>query len=513
MRGWFNDAIRSVIARSILLTGVVLSGWQRTRIRRFAVNQRRLKRKYRLQSDTPVLSYGPRVVESIRHAAARLGSDARFAMTSGSTDNPKQIVYTKHRLRTVRFAFSDMFARACTAYRLSRTSVYVFSSFERDASLTSLLLDEEKLPLYVSTLQAPYRVQQHPAIRKLASDYGAAAVRLWILTLSNPGVLYATNPATISTFLDELQTNWSHCSRLVKDWCNDPDRFDHAVHTIARRLASRGSAHRLQLVATNGLPVRLKDFAPAVRAYLCWTGGYVKPFLDRIATYLPTAQLIPMYSMSTETIETETVFRDGEAYFLPLANSVVYEFVNDEERLLTPDQLTPGETYAMVVSDAYGLRRYHTGDLFTCRRKLNGLPDLVFLRRQALEYSFAGEKVTAEQLTTIFDHLRNKYRSEAFLTLVPSLLPQPHYKLIGVSGDSLDGDLMATECDKLLSAMNCEYKSKRARGILGPIHFVQTGAADFAEHFACSWETQFKFLPLYRRTWESMSSFELMRVS
>lgn len=513
MRSWFNDAVRYLIGYAIRRLGFVLSGYQRIRIARFNANQRHLRRKYRLQSHTPVLSYGPRVFESIRHAAARLGPDATFAMTSGSTDNPKQILYTKHRLRTLKFTFSDMFARACAAYRLPRTTLYVFSSFERDASLTSMLLDESKLPPYISTLQAPYRVQQHPSIQKLASEYGAAAVRLWVLTLSNPGVLYATNPAAISTFLDELQNNWSRTNRLVKDWCRNPDRFNHAVHGIARRLASRGSAERLRLVAISNQPLQLKAFAPAVRAYLCWTGGYVKPFLDRIKTYLPDEELIPMYSMSTETIETETVFRDGKAYFLPLGNNVIYEFLNDDEHLLTPDQLKPGETYAMVVSDAYGLRRYHTDDLFTCRRKLYGLPDLVFLRRGALEYSFAGEKVTAEQLTTIFDHLRHKHRCKGFLTLVPSLSPKPHYKLVLI-GEKLKGDLLAIECDKLLSAMNCEYKSKRARGILGPIHFVQTDAVAFASRLAAgTWETQFKFLPLYRRTWESMSSFELMRVS
>ncbi|HKS09785.1 MAG TPA: hypothetical protein VJS13_09585, partial [Pyrinomonadaceae bacterium] len=59
--------------------------------------------------------------------------------------------------------FSDMFARACHAFRIERTSLYVFSSFQQDASLTSLLLDEHKLPPYLSALQAPYRVQQHPA--------------------------------------------------------------------------------------------------------------------------------------------------------------------------------------------------------------------------------------------------------------------------------------------------------------------------------------------------------------
>ena len=519
-----NDAIRVVIAHVIRWSGIVLSGWQRIRISRFNANQRRLKRKYRLQPDTPIVSYGPRVVESIRHAAARLGRDVRFAMTSGSTGDAKNILYTNGRLRRLKFAFSDMFARAAHAYGLKRTSLYVFSSFERDESLTSMLLDEHKLPFYLSTLQAPYRVQQHPAIRRLASTYGPTAVRLWILTLSNPGVLYATNPSTIATFLDDVKSNWPEFSKLIRDWSNNPNSFDRAVQKIARRLESRGSTRRLRLVATSNSPLALTDFAPAVRAYICWTGGYVKPFLDRLVIHLPPDryQLIPMYSMSTETIETETLFRNRETHFLPLARDVVYEFIEADkgdvpENLLTPDQLKPGGTYAMVVSDAYGLRSYQTNDLFKCCRKLDGLPDLIFLRRRALEYSFVGEKVTAEQLTAIFEQIRADHSttlSNEFLTCVPSLSPKPHYKLVLISASSsFAHDLLAAQCDKLLSTMNCEYKNKRASGMLGPIRFVQTDAATFAESFAGSWETQFKFLPLYRRTWESMSSFEPARVS
>lgn len=515
MRGLVNDIVRFLIAHVIRLSGVVLASRQQMRMISFIANQRRLKRRYRLQPDTPVMTYGPRVVESIRNAAARLGRGASFAITSGSTGEPKKILYTRQRLRVLKFAFSDMFARACRAYRLPRTTLFVFSSFQRDASLTSMLLDEHKLPPYLATLQAPYRLPQHPAIRALASEYGAASVRLWLLTLSNPGVLYATNPSTISTFLDELKNDWSKCVQLAKNWCNDPQRFDRAIHSIAHRIESRGSGQRLQTVASSTRPLSVSEFAPAVRACICWTGGYVKPFLDRLTAHLPPPryQLIPMYSMSTETIETETVFRGGKAHFLPLADGVVYEFIESgkddrSENLLTPDQLEPGGTYAMVVSDRYGLRRYQTEDLFACRRMVHKLPDLVFLRRRALEYSFIGEKVTTEQLTTVFDHLRMHYVANGFLTCVPSLLPRPHYKLIVTGEHITQPNLIANQCDELLSALNCEYKNKRTGGILGPISLVQISAAEFAERFASSWETQFKFLPLYRRTWESMSSFE-----
>ncbi|HEX3186579.1 MAG TPA: GH3 auxin-responsive promoter family protein, partial [Pyrinomonadaceae bacterium] len=358
MIGFLNDTLRFFIARVIILLGVVLDLRQRIRIRRFTTNQRRLRQKYRLHDDTPVVSYGAEVLDSINHAAAHARSGARFALTSGSTGEPKKILYTRTRLRTLKLTFSEMFARAVRAYGLKRTSLYVFSSLSHDTSLTSMLLNEPKLPSYLSTLQAPYRVQQHPVMRALADEYGAAAVRLWILTIANPGVLYATNPSTISTFFDELQTHWTACSRLIRDWHTQPDKFDRTARKIAQRLNSSNSSERLRLVTTSNKPLPLEHFAPAVRAYVCWTGGYVKPFLDRLANHLPPTRyrLIPMYSMSTETVETETVFRNGDAYFLPLAAGVVYEF--DEVDLLTPNQVKIGETYEMVVSDAYGLRRY-----------------------------------------------------------------------------------------------------------------------------------------------------------
>ena len=515
MRPIINDGLRSFLARMILVGGFLLDYVQKLRLLHFSRNQRRLRRKYRLAVDTPVLSYGPRVVESIRHASVHAGRDARFAFTSGSTGEPKKILYTRRRLRALKFAFSDMFARACRAYGWKRTVLYVFSAFQPDASLTTILLNERKLPPYLSTLQAPYRVQRHRSIQALVSEYGATAVRLWILTLSNPGVLYATNPSTISVFFDELEQNWITSSRLIRDWCQHQHGFDRGVRKIARRIDSRGSAKRLHFVATSSTPVSIEQFAPAVHSYICWTGGYLQPFLERLSKRLPSprCRLVPMYSMSTETIETETVFRNSDVYFLPLARDVAYEFIADgAQNLSTPEQLEPGRSYSMVVSDPYGLRRYQTGDLFHCRRKLNGLPDLVFLRRRALEYSFIGEKVTAEQLTAVFDQLRAQYPetlADGFLTCVPSLPRQgmPHYKIVLISEEPIRSrDPIAKRCDELLGAMNCEYRNKRANGTLAPVHFTHSRPAEFAARFVEGWEAQFKFLPLYQRTWESERS-------
>ena len=512
MRGHVNDYLRGIVGWTIVVLGFISSGLTRLCMIGYRRNQTRLKRKYDIRRNTPVLPYGPRIEESIKTAASKARRNAQFAQTSGSTGNPKQILYTKRRLLKLKITFSDMFARACHAFSIKRPSLYVFNSFQSDASLTALLLDEQTLPNYFSTLQAPYRVQLTPTVQALVSQYSPAAVRLWILTISNPGVLYSTNPSTISTFLDELANGWHQSSKLIRDWCEGPATFPREVHMIARRLDSRGSARRLKQIASSDTSLPLSICAPAVEAYICWTGGYVKPFLDRLAKHLPSPRykLIPMYSMSTETIETLPHFRNNDIAFLPTASGVVYEFIEEKttdraENLVNPHQLEPGKLYAMVVSDAYGLKRYQTDDLFLCKRKVNRLPDLAFARRRSLEYSFTGEKLTAEQLSTVFDRLRTLYPAllaDRFLTCVPTqpLHAIPHYQVLLIGNRHLNShDLLATRCDQLLSEINCEYKSKRASGRLGPLTFIEIETKDFAEQVASNgnWETQFKFLPLH----------------
>jgi hypothetical protein len=282
-----------------------------------------------------------------------------------------------------------------------------------------------------------------------------------------------------------------------------------------------------------------------------------------------------MYSMSTETIETLPHFDSHDVYFLPLAPRIVYDFIEhiditqpvqqapvrkptEQPRLLSPTQLEPGKLYEMIVSDAYGLRRYHTADLFLCIRKIRGLPDLAFQKRRGLEYSFTGEKLTAEQVSIVFEQLRRQYPNifaGRYLTCVPVHLPDslPHYNIFLI-GDRSNGDAdvdvvaptqlpptlphnsavvgkendqstfelrharrspnplshdsvvsaaknhadlhaIAVRCDQLLSEINCEYRSKRASGRLGAVTFIETGTKEFAEQFAT------------HNTWETQFKF------
>jgi hypothetical protein len=368
-------------------------------------------------------------------------------------------------------------------------------------------------------------------MRALASTYGTTASRLFTLTLSNPGVLYATNPSTLCSFFEDLESDWPLHSQLVRTYRNEPERFDRTTHAIAKRLWSRGTHERMERVATSRALLPIDDFAPAVTSYICWTGGYVAPFLERLERYLPTERFrrIPMYSMSTEVIETLPYYVGSKPRFLPIADGVYYEFIEEGKRdrpenLIAPDQLEIGSSYAMVVSDSHGLRRYQTGDVFACHGFVGELPDLEFLGRRDVEYSFTGEKLTADQLSIVFRDLRRaslSVRTDDVLTCVPSSPPapgRPHYKVIVLSrsrsptpSEAQDGDgKIAEYTERRLRGLNREYREKRLSGRLGPVEVTRMPWPSFVTRLSgsdseSSWENQLKLLPLLRRTWEALS--------
>jgi hypothetical protein len=228
-----------------------------------------------------------------------------------------------------------------------------------------------------------------------------------------------------------------------------------------------------------------------------------------------------MYSMSTETIETIRVDSEGSSAFLPLAPGVLYEFIREgnpdqPEFLLRPGQLSVGCRYSLIVSDPYGLRRYQTEDIFECVGKVRGLPDLRFIRRRNLSYSFTGEKLTAEQLKLAYQEAENRFpdlRRQGVLTCFPSFSDAestPCYRLVlirtSAASETLPGDLLAV-VEKKLCEFNSEYESKVESRRLGRMTFEVITAGEFVRTLVganAASESQFKFMPLYLRSWESV---------
>ena len=518
LRATVNDAVRAVYGWAIGALALVGCGLQALALRSWPQRQIRLRRQLGITERSPILRYGPEVERQLAahvRAARDRGRSLEHALTSGSTAAPKRIPFSPRRLRQIRWLFVDAFARACRSFGLSRRSLYLFASASQDGSLTSLLLREPRPAPGLALLQAPYRLERDAFVRAWTAEFGLAAVRAVLLALSNPGVLYATNPSTLTTFFDDLEADWTRvrgCAAALLSAAGWPWRLGW--------LLARGARGRLSAMAASPRPLPLDQLAPGVGAVMTWTGGYLAPFLHRLARHLPAGVVvIPMFSLSTETVATLPRYAsDGRTAFLPLAPDVLYEFLpadapDDPAYLVPPAQLRPGAEVAVVVSDRHGLRRYQTEDLFVCRGLVRGLPDLAFVRRRGLSHSFTGEKLTGEQIEAAFVRLRQERAlpEHLHLTLEPRFAPsdpRPHYHLhvVGPDADVVGLPRLAERCQALLEALNGEYRAKSTSGRLGPVKASATSVAAFATAVlgpaaseARGWEGQFKFLPLTLR--------------
>ncbi|MBL4847896.1 MAG: GH3 auxin-responsive promoter family protein [Planctomycetes bacterium] len=526
-----NDAVRHSLRLGLGLAPTLVQRSLRARIGSFVHDQRLLRAELRIQTDTPILPWGPLVEQRVEAWAARHPGTV-FAYTSGTTSRPKKIAFNRERLSRIKRGSWEAAVQAGAVHGVVEPTLFVLAALKRDASLTTLMLDEGARTPFVEGLIMPSKYLWEAAIAPLLERYGPRACRLWLLLLSNPGFIYSTNPSTLAVFCEGLNAEWEESVALVRAVVSGANLPPIAAY-VAGRVVSRGSEERLRRAADAPSLPPLEDLFPGLVCYACWDGGYVAPFLERIRVFLPPERFahVPMYSMATETVQTQLYYEGRTPHFLPLAPGVLYEFLpegeDDDPRALLPaSALRPGQTYGLVVSDRFGLRRYQTNDLFLCATRVRGLPDLRFLRRRGLAYSFTGEKLTGEQVSASFAALRVEVprlsETGAQLTLIPSWLERPHYRLAlafpGRWDEGLDPLDLAARLDRLLRAENEEYETKRSSERLGAVRAIPLAYDRLAEALgggrggganeARAWETQFKLVPLYTRTWEAIGLSE-----
>lgn len=408
------------------------------------------------------------------------------AETSGTRNTPKIIPYTKSRMALTQKSFLKSMITLTAPYS-GRKTFFVFSSLEDDSSLTSGML-QEKEPGMIELLQAPYRYLTTVQGMQLRNEIGLLAARVALINVTSPRYLYATNPSTLCHFLDEINQEWNQIKVALTK-----------IPASVFQLADGDAQTRLEHLLTLETP-SLKDLAPELIGVISWDGGYVAPFLNRLKEKLPDIQFLPMYSMSTESIETLPHRIQGELHFLPTMKKVLSEFMKDGT-IYSPFELKKDETYTLLITDEWGLIRYDTQDEFKVQAVVDGLPDLRFKRRRNITASMTGEKITEEQCLHIFEELKRLFKLEdIFLSLYGKQEGRYHINLIGPMND-ICLNSFAQKADELLKSINQEYAAKLESKRLLPMKAQRMGISDFAELMGqkVKWESQFKVMPLYEK--------------
>ena len=502
-----------------IVPGAFLGQWIfHRRIRRFKQQQRELSVRYNIHSTTPIKSYSdlePRIIDFAKHQT----NSVIYAETSGTTGIPKRIPYTRQRLKNFKINSALAGLISFRHHQINRADLYVLASRKQDKSFTALTMHSGRArPHWLKSLVYPSAHERDPCLDPLYTQYGNIGVRLWLMVLTDPGVLYCTNPSTLAVFLREIHDSWNQHKQLLHAWANNelPSMY---LRFVSRLGVTRSRSTLLKLTEQQQAPA-FTDLFPAVRAYCSWDGGYVSRYIEHIQRYIPSnIPHIAMYSMSTESVQTLPVAADTIG-FLPIASNVRYEFLtvdgnSDHRSLLEAWELRQGEEYIMIISNEYGLQRYQSEDVFYCKRMLYGLPDLRFRRRSGLRWSFTGEKLTAEQIMEAWQLLRMQRDLSAFeMTIIPCFpngAVSPYYVLcLAQVGEGVAEPDTADHFDVALQNLNEEYRSKRESGRLGPITLEIKPYAEVASMLDARtqtdadirqsvWESQFKLPPLWRK--------------
>ncbi len=440
-----------------------------------------------------------------------------FAWTSGTTGEPKQIFYPASRLRTLAGHYVDQVLLATEAYDVASPRFYFLNSFTADGSLSALLAKAPPPSSLAEDVLGDYFAFRLVAA-KFAPRYSTLAL-CWALIWSlRPTVVTTVNPSSLCVLLRNGRTTWPALREQVRQIVEEDDW--QAV--LDSRGSSKTRVEVLDWLAATTVPPTPAEMLPHVELIYCWQGGYVRPFVDQLRELLLPCQpcLAPMFSLSTEAVSVSVYPHLSRVAGLPIYPDCCYEFLPRDaesiaDNVLPPWDLAPGEEYRMVVSDAYGLLRYDTQDLFRCVGRVGDAPLIDFVRRHGLNYSFTGEKLTDSQLQEAYAEVAEANGlSGAAWTCFPrrNSDPLPGYLFVLLSSDcAVDCEQTARQLDDVLCRINSEYASKRTTDRLAapslitmPAETLTAKLARALPRAAAANPGQFKLLPLYTLLWEDV---------
>ncbi|MER5481205.1 GH3 auxin-responsive promoter family protein [Streptomyces sp. NPDC002734] len=318
----------------------------------------------------------------------------------------------------------------------------------------------------------------------------------------------AINPSTLVSLRDLIAEFGADLVRDLESGTLEGRPYDEPRPEAARHLRS--------VLAQDAFT--LADVWPTLGAYSCWLSSSAGLYRSKLDAVLPGTRALPFMSCGTEGVTTVPV--DDTLDSQPLAvNQAFFEFVPAEvdlgrlvdagERVdtLLLDEVTAGRDYHLVMTQANGLYRLWSGDIYRVDRVVDGVPWIHFVHRDGVFHSFTGEKLTEAQVAEAVEQaLAGAGLSSGLYLCGPRWGEPPHYVVVAEvprPGAALD-ERLSHAVDQALGVVNLEYASKRVSGRLAPLEF-RTVAPDAVATYTESRRqpgnaTQYKYRPFQQDT-------------
>lgn len=295
---------------------------------------------------------------------------------------------------------------------------------------------------------------------------------------------YVTHMASAnpSTFLKLAEMLVTHRAALLNDIRAEAfHRSAELPHDVREALHGRWSCSRDRLDELENLLRReqpsFADLWPYLRLVTTWTGGSCRTALETLRPHLPPETVIgdPGY-LSSEFRGSITVDIKRELS-VPTLTENFFEFVEvedwerDEPEFLCLDELVEGRDYYIIVTTRSGLYRYFINDIVKVSGRYQNTPTIQFVRKGKGVTSITGEKLYENQvLEAVLAASERCQLAVSFFAMLADI-DDCRYRLYVEprKASSILDESFRASVDQALSALNLEYREKRASGRLKPL--------------------------------------------
>ncbi len=410
-----------------------------------------------------------------------------FALTSGTTDQPKYIPITSSVLADCRRGWNVWGLQAILDHPASllRHILQVTSSMHDHAAPSGVPCGAITGLLAATQKKLVRRYYTSPAAVAAIND--PTAKYYTIMRLAMPRDVSWAVTANPATLLVLARIGDEHKERLIRDirdgtlWADLP--VPSAVRDALRpRLkADREAADRLGRIASRDGTLYPKDYW-RMDFLAHWTGGTMGLYRSQFPKYFGEVPVRDIGLIASEG-RMSLPIKDSTASGVLAISTQFFEFIpvgeygTEKPSVLQMHELREGEAYFLLLTNGSGLFRYDIGDRVRVTGRLGETPLIEFLSRDAHTSSMAGEKLTEDQVVAAMESVCDGRLARAGadgeqivdFVLAPRWGEVPCYRLYVEQAAAEQRPELAKEMDTALARMNNEYESKRQTLRLGPL--------------------------------------------
>jgi hypothetical protein len=427
--------------------------------------------------------YIQRVLEG--HVEALFAPGTRvlmFAMTSGTTGQPKRLPITEELFREYRVGWRIWGAGVYGDHLdlLRKQTVQLSSDWQQFRAPSGVPCGQISGLAAMSRPWITQRVFLLPKMLSRIHDPAAkhyAALR-FSLACRKVGMIVTANPSTLIEFAHRADRDKELLIRDIYDGSLSCDLPAEIRCALARRILRRrpDRARELDRIVSQHGTLLPKHAWPELSVLALWTGGSVNVYLLQLpALYGQTA--IRDHGLSASEGRMTIPLADGTPAGLLDFYHHYFEFIPVEEHdaarpnVLEAHELEVGKDYYIVMTTSGGLYRYDIHDVVRCVGFEGQAPLVEFLNKGKSFSSLTGEKLSEHQairaVTMSFANLEIPVDE---FTLAPVIDEHPRYVLL-VEPAAHRGriDELAHCVQANLERVNEEYSDKCNSGRLLPV--------------------------------------------